>query len=178
MPLEPGRDYRVLVVSIDPRERPADAAAAKMRAMTRLAAGRLSAATRFLTGPESSSAALMDAIGFRYRWDPQLQQYAHASGIALLTPDGRLARWLAGIGLEPADLRLALAEAGRGGIGGLADRLLLLCAHYDPRTGRYTSVVDGALKIGGLIIVLALAIPIALAVARERRRQRRSEPVV
>jgi protein SCO1 len=146
--------------------------------MTRVASGGLPAAMHFLTGPESSSADIADAIGFRFRWDAELQQYAHVSGVAVLTSDGRLARWLAGIGLEPIDLRLAVAEAGRGGIGGLADRLLLLCAHYDPRAGRYTSVVHGALKIGGVITVLALAIPIAFAVARERRRQRPSERVV
>src|SRR5512144_3306896 len=118
----------------------------------------------------------MRAMGFRYRWDPQLQQYAHVSGVALLTPDGRLARWLGGVGLEASDLRLALAEAGRGGIGGLADRFLLLCYHYDPRTGRYTSVIDRILKIGAIVTVLSIAGPIAIALHRERQRQQRREP--
>jgi protein SCO1/2 len=176
VPLDPGRDYEVVAVSIGPRERPADAAAAKSRAMPSGGSAELSPAAHFLTGSEASVAELTRAIGFRYRWDPQLQQYAHVSGIALLTPDGRLARWLAGIGLEPWDLRLALAEAGRGGIGGLADRLLLLCYRYDAQTGRYTGLIDRALKIGALLTVLAIAGPIAVALHRERRR-RPQEPV-
>ena len=178
MPLNPGRDYRVVAVSIDPHEGPADAGRAKARALAGDASAELAAATHFLTGPEASSAALMQAIGFRYRWDDQIKQYVHLSGVALLTSDGRLARWLPGIGLEPADLRMAVAEAGRNGIAGAVDRLLLLCSHYDPQTGRYTSFVDVALKIGGVGIVAALVIPIAFALVRERRRQKASERVV
>lgn len=174
VPLSAGRDYKVIAVSIDAREQPADAAAAKSRAMAQVGATELRSAAHFLTGSEDAIAELMEAIGFRYRWDPQLQQYAHVSGIALLTPDAHLARWLAGVGLEPQDLRLAIAEAGRGGIGGLVDRLMLLCYHYDPKIGRYTSLIDRTLKIGAGLTVLAIAGPIAIALHRERRRRRRS----
>jgi protein SCO1 len=165
-------------VSIDAREQPAEAAAAKSRAMAGAGSAELSRAAHFLTGSEASIGPLMRAIGFRYRWDPQLQQYAHVSAIALLTPDGHLARWLAGVGLQPHDLRLAVAEAGRGGIGGLVDRFMLLCYRYDPQTGRYTGLVDGALKIGAVLTVLAIAGPIAFALHRERRWRRPQEPVV
>lgn len=174
LPLQPGRDYRVVAVSIDPREGPAIAAQAKRRALATDAPRELSAATHFLTGPADSSAALMQSIGFRYRWDDRLQQYVHLSGVAVLTADGRLARWLPGIGLEPADLRLAIAEAGRGRIDGVIDRFLLLCSHYDPKTGRYTGFVDWALKAGGIAVTAALVIPILWSVVRERRRQKPS----
>jgi protein SCO1/2 len=168
-PLSPGRDYRVLAVSIDPREGPADAATAKARALSSSAPPLLAENLHFLTGPDASITSLMQALGFRYRWDDTLQQYAHVSGIALLTPDGHLARWLPGVGLEPADLRLAMAEAGRGGIGGLTDRFLLLCYHYDPKTGRYTSLIDSTLKIAGALTVLAIAGPIGYALLRDWR---------
>lgn len=173
MPLTPERDYRVVAVSFDPRERPADAARTKNRALAG-SPPELQAAAHFLTGPESSSAALMRALGFLYRWDEPLQQYAHVSGVALLTRDGRLACWLAGVGLQPGDLRLAIAEAGRSGIAGMTDRFLLLCAHYDPRTGRYTSFVEAALKIAGALTIIVIAVPIALALWRERRQRART----
>jgi cytochrome c oxidase subunit II len=114
VPLGPGRDYEMVAVSIDPRERPADAAAAKSRAIAGAGSAELSQAAHFLTASESFVAELTRAIGFRYRWDAQLQQYAHVSGIALLTPDGRLARWLAGVGLEPQG---PAPGARRGGAG-------------------------------------------------------------
>jgi protein SCO1 len=172
VPLSAGRDYEIVAVSIDPREQPADAVWAKSRAMADDGSAGLRPAAHFLTGSETAIAELMRSIGFHYRWDPQLQQYAHVSGIVLLTPDGHLARWLAGVGLQPQDLRLAVAEAGRSGIGGVVDRFLLLCYHYDPQTGQYARLIDRALKIGAGLTVLATAAPIAIALRRERRRQR------
>ncbi|MBL8666221.1 MAG: SCO family protein, partial [Rhodospirillales bacterium] len=157
VPLTPGSDYRFVAVSIDPRERPADAARAKARALAAAAPPALAANIHLLTGADAPVKSLMQAIGFRYRWDEELQQYTHLAGIGVLTGDGRLARWLPGIGLEPADLRLAIADTGRGGIAGLADSFLLLCSHYDPQTGRYTPVVTGILKIAGVLTVVALA---------------------
>lgn len=175
VPLRAGRDYELVAVSIDAREQPADAGSAKSRAMAGEGSAELRSAAHFLTGSETAVAELMRAIGFHYRWDARLQQYAHVSGIALLTPNGHLARWLAGVGLQPQDLRLAIAEAGRGGVAGLADRLMLLCYHYDPRTGRYTSLIDRTLKVGAGLTVLAIAGPIAIALYRERRRRRPRE---
>ncbi len=172
-PLAPGRDYRLVVVSIDPREGPADAQRAREKALTTAAAPALDDAAHFLTG--SGAAALMQAIGFHYRWDDRLQQYSHVSGAALLTPQGRLERWLPGVGLEPAELRLAVTQVGRGGIGDLAQRFLLLCSHYDPRTGQYTGAVEGLLRLGGGALVVLLGGSIVVALLRERRRRRSGE---
>ena len=140
--LKPGRDYRAIFASIDPRE----------KAQT-LAAGyeRLAPADRgawsFLGGNEGSSAALANSVGFRYRYEADHDAFAHPSGVVLLSPDGRISRYLFGVSYDPADLRLALAEAGKGRTGSLADRLLLLCYHFDPATGRYTTRILDALRI-------------------------------
>ncbi len=171
MPLRPGRDYLVVAVSIDPREGPAEAASAKARALTGDGPADLADAVHFLTGAAASTAALMRTIGFRYRWEPRLSQYVHLSGVALLSTDGRLARWLPGIGLEPADLRLAVAEAGRGGIDDLIDRFLLVCSRYDPQTGRYTSFAGTALKASSIGVVALLAGFTGLSLVREHRRR-------
>lgn len=171
-PLTPERDYRLVAVSIDPREGPPDAQRAKAKALALAATPALDGSAHFLTG--SGAAALMQAIGFHYRWDDRLQQYAHVSGTALLTPQGRLERWLPGVGLEPAELRLAVTQVGRGGIGDLAQRFLLLCAHYHPLSGQYTAVVEGLLRLGGGAIILLLSGSIAFALLRERRRRRRA----
>ena len=119
------------------------------------------------------SSALTRAAGFRYAWDEQTQQFAHPTGIIVLTPDGRLARYLFGIEYGPRDLRLALVEASDGKVGIAVDALLLYCYHYDPMTGRYGLVVMRALRIAGAATVLALGAFIFIMVRRETRTRRR-----
>jgi len=139
--LEPGRDYRAIFASIDPREGAAT-----------LATGyeRLPAADRgawsFLGGDEASSSALASSVGFHYRYEAGHDAFAHPAGMVLLSPDGRISRYLFGVSFDPAELRLALAEAGQGRTGSLSDRLLLLCYHFDPTTGRYTTRILDALR--------------------------------
>jgi protein SCO1 len=156
----PGRDYDVLVVSIDPAATAADAAAASRRGPEGI---------HFLAGDAS---ALTEAIGFRYAYDPESEQYAHPAAVAVVTPDGRLARWLYGYPFEPSDLRLALTEAGGGTIGTIGDRLWLLCHAYDPATGRYTAAVDQLLEAGGGFTVLLLGGFVLIALKREAGRAR------
>ena len=162
----PGEDFELLVVSIDPQEGPAEAAVARAEYQARFAAA---AHGHYLTG---EAQPLLEAIGFRYAYDPATGQYAHAAAVAVVTPDGRLARWLYGYPFEAFDLRLALSEAGDAIIGSLADRLWLLCFRYDPATGAYTATVLGALQAGGALTVLLLGGGIALALRRERRGRR------
>ena len=162
----PGEDFELLVVSIDPREGAAEAAAARAEHQARFAAA---AGARYLTG---AAQPLLEAIGFRYAYDPATGQYAHAAAVAVVTPDGRLARWLYGYPFETFDLRLALSEAGEATIGSLAERLWLLCFRYDPATGAYTATVLGAVQAGGALTVLLLGGGITLALRRERRRRR------
>lgn len=169
VPLEPGRDFTVLAVSIHPEEGPAEARAAADAARQRYRGEMLDGAVHFLTGSEAAIAAVMTAIGFDYRWDPERQEYAHAAGVVVATADGRLARWLPGVTFQPSDLRLAVLEAGEGRIGSLTDQLLLLCYHYDPASGQYNSIVQGSLQVGGVLTVLAVGGFIGRSLWRDRR---------
>ena len=108
-------------------------------------------------------------MGFHYAYDPATDQYAHPAAVAVVTPDGHLARWLYGYPFEPSDIRLALTEASAGTIGTLADRLWLLCYCYDPATGTYSARVDQALEAGGGLTVLLLGGLVLMMLRRERR---------
>jgi protein SCO1/2 len=168
VPLSPGADYAVIAVSIDPREGPADAADIKAQALAG-AGDAARAGFHFLTGSAAEIETLMQAIGFRYRWDSELQQYAHAAAAAVLTPQGKIARWLYGFSYEPADLRLALVEAGQGRTGSLADQILLLCYHYNPLTGRYDGLIWGVLQWACAATAVGLFALAAWCIRRERR---------
>lgn len=170
LPFEVGRDFDVIAFSFHPGETPADARAERDKLLARWPQLVGSPGVHFLTGPASSSAALAEAIGFRFRWDPEVEQYAHVSAIATLSPGGRLTRWLYGLGYQPDDLRLALTDAGEGKVGSLGDQLLLLCYHYNPRLGGYDNMVVAALQVGGSATVLALLGFIGVSLWRDRRR--------
>ena len=157
--------FEVWIVSIDGRD--GQRAAADERKLHEQLLADLPAPenVRFLTGNVTS---LTEAVGFRYAYDPETDQFAHAAAVAVVTPERRLARWLYGYPFQPSDLRLALVEAGGGEIGTLADRLWLLCYGYDPETGTYTLVVERALQAGGGLTVLALGGFVLLMLRRER----------
>jgi protein SCO1/2 len=163
-----GRQFDVVVVSIDPRETAALAAAKKKLYVERY--GRTSGAKgwTFLTGDEASIRRLAAAVGFRYVYDADLRQYAHATGLVVLTPDGRVSRYLYGVEYPAGDLRLALVEAAAGKIGTPVDLLLLYCYHYDPLSGRYGLVVTRVLRAAGALTVLLLAALILGLSARRR----------
>ena len=169
--LQPGRDFEIVTVSFDPRDTPEHAAAKKTHYIERYQRPGAADAWHFLTGDESSIRALTKAAGFRYVWDAPTKQFAHPSGVIVLTPDGRLARYLFGIEYGPRDLRYALVEASEGRIGNAADALLLYCYHYDPMTGRYGFVIMRALRLAGAATVLVLGTFIFVMVRRERQSQ-------
>lgn len=160
--LKPGADYQVLNVSIDPAETPMNAANAKAVTMARLGQPGAEEAWHFLTGPQDSIQQLADSVGFKYFYDETIDQYAHAAGILVLTPEGKLARYFYGIEFNPSDLRLGLVEASGNKIGSPVDQLLLLCYHFDPTTGKYTGLVMNALRVAGVVTVLALGAAIVL----------------
>ena len=135
--LEPGKDFEIVTVSFDPRDTPATAAAKKAAYIARYKQPGAAAAWHFLTGDQPSIDRLTKAAGFRYVWDKETKQFAHPTGVIVLTPDGRLARYLFGIEYGPRDLRYAIVEASNGKVGSAVDSLLLYCYHYDPTTGRY-----------------------------------------
>jgi protein SCO1/2 len=167
--LEPGKDFEIVTVSFDPRDTPATATAKKAVYLDRYKRPGAAAAWHFLTGTQASIARLTRAAGFRYVWDDQTKQFAHPTGVIVLTPDGRLARYLFGIEYGPRDLRLALVEASAGKVGTPVDALLLYCYHYDPMTGRYGLVIMRAMRIAGAATVFALAGFIYIMLRREKR---------
>lgn len=172
--LDIGRDFQVLTVSFDPRETP-DLAAAKKSAYVQQY-GRSGAAEgwHFLTGNETSIKRLTAAVGFKYNYDPRSDQFAHASGIMVLTPEGKLARYFYGIPDSPRDLRLGLVEASAGKIGSPVDQILLACFHYDPTTGQYTLAVMSFVRLAGAV-TLAVLCGFLLKLWRSERRIARRE---
>jgi protein SCO1/2 len=166
--LEMGKDFDIVTVSINPREGPSEAAAKKAQALQRYARAGGEAGWHFLTGEQGAIQRLTRAIGFRYVYDAKTDQYAHAAGIVILTPQGRTARYFYGIDLSPRDLRLGLVEAADGTIGSPMDQVLLLCYHYDPLTGRYGLVIMNVIRLAGLATVLAVGAFIVVMVRRDR----------
>jgi protein SCO1 len=169
LPFSAGKDFDVVFVSFDPRDRPETAAAKKTALMNYWSMQNQAGAWHFLTGEESQINLLTSAAGFFYMWDDKTQQYAHLSGVLVLTPDGRLSRYFYGVEYSPKELRLALFESGQGHIGSLVDELLLYCYHYDPANGRYGAVVMNLVRLGGVLTVLAIAGFILLMRRQERQ---------
>lgn len=168
-PYRLGRDFQLLAVSFDPREDIAAAREELSKLMQRRPALASEPSLHLLTADAANSQALMQALGFGYRYDSQLQQYAHSAAIAVITGQGKLSRWLYGLGYQPSDLRLALTEAGEGKLGKLGEQLLLLCYHYDPQSGTYNTYIFVLLQVAGVATVLVLALFIARALRRDRR---------
>jgi protein SCO1/2 len=156
LPFTPGQDFDVVFISFDPRDKPETAAAKKSALMNYWSTQNQSGAWHFLTGEEPQIRQVTSAAGFFYMWDEKSQQYAHLSGLVVLTPDGRLSRYFYGIEYSPKELRLALVESGEGRIGSVVDQLLLYCYHYDPSQGRYGVIVMNLVRAGGVLTVLAL----------------------
>lgn len=171
MNLRPGTDFEVVFVSFDPHDSAAAATERRDRTVARYASTASAAGWHFLTGDAEAIARLTGTAGFRYTFDEASRQFAHASGIVVVTPQGVLARYLFGIEYEPKDIRLALVEAGEGRLGGLADKLLLLCFHYDASLGKYTPAITVSLKIGAALTLAALVGLVGMLLSRERHRR-------
>jgi protein SCO1 len=166
----PGRQFEIVTVSIDPLETPTLARLKKESYMEELARPGAAAGWHFLVGQEASIKALADAVGFHYRYDEERKQFAHAAGLFVATPDGRVARYLYGVMYDGRTLRLALTEAAEGSVGTSADRLLLYCFHYDANQGRYVVAADNIMRIGGVATALALGIWLVTWWRRSARR--------
>ncbi len=171
LPLTIGKDFEVITVSFDPKETPGIAAAKKATYVDGYNRSGAAEGWHFLTGQQDQIRALADAVGFHYKWDPQTNQWAHASGIMLLTPQGRLARYQFGIEYSSKDLRLGLVEASNEKIGSPTDKILLFCFHYDPAKGKYTFAAMNALRAGGSATVLVLGAFLFINLRRERRQE-------
>jgi protein SCO1/2 len=166
--LDAGKDFDVVIVSFDPRDTPQAAAAKKASYLSRYKRENAENGWHFLVGDRDAIQRLTKAAGFRYAWDGETGQFAHPAGVMVLTPDGRLARYLFGIEYGPRDLRLALVDASDGKLGSPVDALLLYCYHYDPMTGRYGLAIMRAIRVSGAATVLAIGTFIFVMVRRER----------
>ncbi len=170
MSLAAGKDFEVVTVSFDPREGPELATAKKKTYMERYGRPDAEAGWHFLTGDEKSINRLTDAVGFRYSYDEYNQQFAHASGIMVLTPVGKLYRYFLDIKYPARDLQLSLVQASDNKIGTVVDQALLFCFHYDPAQGKYGPAVMNFVRLGGVLTLLAIG-GMVLALRRMGRRE-------
>jgi len=171
-----GKDFEVVVVSIDPRDGHRMAAAKKSSYLRSYGRPATEAGWHFLTGTESSIKPLADAIGFHYAYDTNLKQYAHGAAIYVATPKGVVSRYLLGIDFAPRDLRLALVEASNNVLGSVVDQVLLLCYHYDPASGKYGAAVLNAIRAGFILTVGAFLTFLFVSLRSERRAGRATVP--
>jgi len=151
---KPGKDYQLLSVSIDPKELPERSKAGRERFSEGFAEGTPATAWSFFTANDSTIAKITGTLGFRYFYDEAQKQYAHPAVVFLITPDGRISRYLYGIEFKPNDLRMGLLEASQGGIGTTVDRVLLYCYHYDPKAGGYVLMADRIMRAGGVVTLI------------------------
>ena len=156
--LDPGKDFDVIAVSFDAREneKPGLAANKRQSYIERFGRKGTENGWHFLTGDQAAIDALTKAVGFKYEWDAKSNQFAHASGVMIVTPDGRLSHYFYGIDYSPKDLKLGLVEAADKMIGSVTDKLLLYCYHYDPASGKYGFAVLNAMRIGGIVTLLGM----------------------
>lgn len=172
VPLTPGRDFDVVLVSFDPRDKFETANAKKRAHLQHWSVTDQAGGWHFLTGEEATIRRVADAAGFTYTWDEATQQFAHVSGVLTATPDGRLSRYFYGVEFSPRDLRLALTESSAGRIGSVVEELMLYCFQYDPTSGRYGPVVMNLVRLGGVVTVGLVA---AFVIVMRRRESRSVE---
>jgi len=170
--LDPGKDFEVVAVSFDPKDTAELAAAKKQNYLRRYGRPNTANGWHFLTGDEANVRAVTDALGFHYKYDPKTDQYAHASAIMILTPEGRVSKYFYGVEYSPRDVRLGLVDASHNKIGTPVDEVLLFCFHYDPATGKYGAVAMNLLRITAAAFLLAGGTVIVIALRRDSRGRR------
>jgi protein SCO1 len=170
VPFSAGRDFQVVVVSFDAREKPALAAAKKRSYVEDYGRPGAEAGWHFLTGEQSAIDRVKEAVGFRTLYDPKDDQFAHDSAVIVLTPGGKVSRYLFGLAYNPRDLRLALVESSEGKVGSVIDHVMLMCFHYDPATGKYSATILSIVRAGGVLTMLSLVGFWVVVTRRGRRR--------
>ena len=172
-----GNQFDVVIVSFDPRETPEMGAAKKADYVRRYGRANTASGWHFLTGSADSIDALTKAVGFQYQYDSKLNQFAHATAIMALTPQGRISRYFYGVDFPPKDLRMGLVEASAGKIGNAVDQVLLYCYHYDPATGKYGAVIVNILRLAAAATILIMGGFLLIMFRLERCLPPRAQPV-
>ncbi len=172
-----GREFDVVTVSFDPREGPELAAAKKENYVQSYGRPEAAEGWHFLVGDNEAVTQLAEAVGFRYAYDPATDQFAHASAVIVLTPQGRVSKYFYGIEYSTNDLRLGLTEASQNKIGSLAEQVLLFCYHYDPTTGKYGLAIMNIIRALGVLTVLGLGSFVFFSLRRDRRRRAAAQEV-
>lgn len=175
--LDLGRDYEVVSVSFNPKETWQLAGAKKANYVEKYQRKGAAEGWHFLTGTEDNIKKLADTAGFHYKYDPVTKQFAHAAGIMVLTPEGKIARYFYGIEYKPRDFRLGLVEASQKKIGSPVDAILLFCYHYDPMTGKYGVVIGNVIRALGSATVIALGTLLFVLIRRDRQTSAAGRPV-
>ncbi|MFN6964256.1 MAG: SCO family protein [Pyrinomonadaceae bacterium] len=173
MSLEAGKDFDVVAISFDARENgKTELVQNKKQAyLERYGRPETAGGWHFLTGPQESIDAVTEAAGFNYRWDERSNQFAHAGGIMVTTPDGKMSRYLYGIDYAPKDLKFAIMESGENKIGSPAEKLLLYCYHYDPATGTYGFAVLRVIRLAGVVTLIGLGTMLFVFWRRNKNKQ-------
>ncbi|HYM38174.1 MAG TPA: SCO family protein, partial [Nitrospiraceae bacterium] len=175
--LDLGRDYEVVSVSFNPHETWQLAAAKKANYVEKYQRKGAAEGWHFLTGTEDNIKKLADTAGFHYKYDPVTKQFAHAAGIMVLTPEGKIARYFYGIEYKPRDFRLGLVEASQKKIGSPVDAFMLFCYHYDPMTGKYGVVISNVIRVLGSATVIALGTLLFVLIRHDRQTSAAGRPV-
>jgi protein SCO1/2 len=170
----PGKEFRIVTVSIDHDETPEHAKKTQHRYLSELGRPEATTGWHFLTGSEANVAAYARTLGFGFAYDAARKEYAHPSAMAVVSPDGRIVRYLYGIEYPPSKLKLALLEAAQGKIGNPFDRLVLYCFHYDATEGRYAPIAANIMRVGGAVTVVLLGAFLFLLWRADSKRRRRT----
>ena len=169
--LSAGKDFDVIAVSFDPAETPAVATKKMEEFQSRYRRGGLEKGMQLLTGSEANVRRLAKAAGFQYEWDSKTNQWAHSSGLMLLTPDGKISKYFYGVEFSARDLRFGMIEASQGRIGSPVDQVLLFCYHYDPTTGKYGATIMTVLRLAGAVTVALIIAFWILSYFQNKRRK-------
>lgn len=164
----PARDYEVVFISFDDRDTPATAAEKKATAMSKFRRPETASGWHFLSGPKESIAAVTNAANFHFNYDAKSNLFAHASGLLLLTPEGRISRYFYGVEFPARDVRLGLVDASAGKIGSPVDHVLLYCFEYDPSTARYSATILGIVRLGGILTIVTMIFAFLIFRRRDR----------
>ena len=174
MPLNPSTDFEIVTISFDAREGTDLAAAKKKRYIHEYHKPGASAGWHFLTGNEENIRKLTETVGFRYAWDAKYNQYAHAAGLMVLTPSGKISKYFYGVDYSSKDLRLALVEASEGKIGSPVEQMILYCFTYDPATGKYSLAILRLMRVFAVITAVGLATYMIIHFRRDARNRVRA----